>query len=85
MAAWVVWLILAVLLRVAEVFIWPRCSGCLWCTRSPGTRRAHTLKRFGGDALVGRRAYADTEVIVYKRTVRVGRMSGPHASPASTS
>jgi hypothetical protein len=43
------------------------------------------LKRFGVDALVGRRAYADTEVIVYKRTVRVGRMSGPHASPARTS
>jgi membrane protein implicated in regulation of membrane protease activity len=106
MAAWVVWLILAVLLGVAEVFTLTAVLGLLGVAAlitsgvaavglpptvqllvfavtstaglllvRPIARRyalRPQLERFGVDALVGRRAYALTEVTVHQGTVRIG-------------
>src|SRR5687767_15107119 len=106
MAAWVVWLILAVLLGVAEVFTLTAVLGLLGAAAlitsgvaavglppvvqllvfavastaglllvRPIARRyalRPQLERFGVDALVGRRAYALTEVTVHQGTVRIG-------------
>ncbi len=68
MAAWVVWLILAVLLGVAEVFTLTAVLGLLGAAAALRPQ----LERFGVDALVGRRAYALTEVTVHQGTVRIG-------------
>jgi membrane protein implicated in regulation of membrane protease activity len=106
MAAWVVWLILAVVLGVAEVFTLTAVLGLLGVaalvtaggaavglppavqlvvfagTATAGLlvvrpiARRHAmrpqLERFGVDALVGRRAYALTDVTVREGTVRIG-------------
>jgi membrane protein implicated in regulation of membrane protease activity len=106
MAAWVVWLILAVLLGVAEVFTLTAVLGLLGAAAlitsgvaavgappavqllvfavtstaglllvRPMAQRCALrpqLERFGVDALVGRRAYARTEVTVNQGAVRIG-------------
>jgi membrane protein implicated in regulation of membrane protease activity len=106
MAAWVLWLILAVLLGVAEVFTLTAVLGLLagaalissgvaavglppavqllvfavtstaglLVVRPIAQRHAlrPQLERFGVDALVGRRAYALTEVTVHQGAVRIG-------------
>jgi membrane protein implicated in regulation of membrane protease activity len=106
MAAWVLWMIIAVLLGVAEVFTLTAVLGLLGgaalitaggaavglppavqllvfagaatagllLVRPIAQRHAlrPQLERFGVDALVGRTAYAVTEVTVRDGTVRIG-------------
>ncbi|MFC5994821.1 NfeD family protein [Pseudonocardia hispaniensis] len=106
MAAWVVWMVLAVVFGVAEVYTLTAVLGLLGgaalltsgaaaiglplplqlvvfalasaagllAIRPIARRHLHQpqLQRFGIDALIGRKAYALTEVTVRDGTVRIG-------------